>query len=125
MSNPHKGEVALEAGDKTYTLRYSIDAICSMEAALGKGFPAIAAEMSDINKMSVTVVRQVLHSGLQESHPDLTLKDAGELILSAGGALKVMAKVTEALGAAFPDAKKDAKPGPQPGPRRAGTGRPS
>lgn len=124
MANPHKGEVELQAGEKTFTLRYSIDAICSMEAALGKGFPAIAAEMSDINKMSVSVVRQVLHSGLQECHPELTLKEAGELILSAGGALKVMAKVTEALGAAFPDAK-EAKPGPQPGPRRAGTGRPS
>ncbi|MCK1541448.1 hypothetical protein IVB12_05505 [Bradyrhizobium sp. 179] len=125
MANPHKGEVEIVADDRTYTLQYSIDALCSMEAALGKNFTAIAAEMSSPSRISVSMVRQLLYSGLQERHPELTLKEAGELIPAAGGMLKVMTKVTEAISVAFPEAKKDSKPGPQQGPRRAGTGRPS
>ncbi|MEY9580957.1 hypothetical protein ABIE88_008533 [Bradyrhizobium diazoefficiens] len=124
MANPHKGEVELVAGEATYTLQYSIDALCSMEAALDKNFTAIAAEMSNPARISVSMVRQLLYSGLQERHPELTLKEAGELIPAAGGMLKVMTKVTEAIRAAFPDAK-ETKPGPRQGPRRAGTGRPS
>ncbi|WP_342714049.1 hypothetical protein [Bradyrhizobium sp. B039] len=85
MANPHKGEVELVAGEATYTLQYSIDALCSMEAALDKNFTAIAAEMSNPARISVSMVRQLLYSGLQERHPELTLKEAGELIPAAGG----------------------------------------
>jgi len=103
MANPHKGEVELKAGDSTYILRYSIDAICSLEDRLDKGFPAIVAEMSSPATMRLSAVREVLLAGLQEHRPDITVKQAGELIILAGGALVVLGKVNEAFAAAFPE----------------------
>lgn len=113
MANPHKGEVELKAGDATYVLRYSIDAICSLEERMDKGFTAIAAEMSDPDRMRVTTVREVLLAGLQENHPEVTLKQAGELILAAGGAIVVLGRVSEAFTAAFPNAEASGKPSPR------------
>ena len=124
MTNPHKGEVELKAGDQVYTLRYSIDAICSLEGTVGKGFAVIATEMSDVSKMTLTMVRQVLHAGLQERHPDVSLKQAGELIIGAGGAAVVTLKISEAFGRAFPDPEASGTPRPpNRAARRAGTGR--
>jgi len=121
--NPHRGEVELKVGDAVYTLRFSIDAVCSMEESLGKGFPAIVAELADETRMSISTIRHVLHAGLRESHPDITLKEAGELILSAGGAATVLGKVSDAIAKAFP--APEGKPGPRQGSRRSGTGRAS
>ena len=119
MANPHKGDVELKAGEETYTLRYSIDAICSLEERLDKGFPAIALEMSNPSTMRLSVVREVMLAGLQEHHPDITLKHAGELIITAGGALKVMERVSAAFAAAFPEAEASDKKSP----RRRANGR--
>ncbi|MGY3359745.1 hypothetical protein ACVWZK_006408 [Bradyrhizobium sp. GM0.4] len=123
--NPHKGEVELKAGDASYTLRFSIDAVCSMEESLGRGFPAIVTDLADETKMSISTIRHVLHAGLLESHPEMTLKEAGELILTAGGAAVVLGKISDALGKAFPAAEGKTQADPPRGPRRAGTGRPS
>lgn len=126
MPNPHKGDVELKAGDATYVLRYSIDAICSLESELDKGFPAIAAEMGDPGKMRLSVVRQVLFAGLRENHPDITLKQAGELIVTAGGAIVVLGKIAEAFGAAFPEAEASGTKSPrQRANSRQQTGSPS
>lgn len=113
MPNPHKGDIELKAGDATYVLRYSIDAICSLEDDLDKGFPAIAAEMSDTAKVRISSVRQILLAGLREHHPELTLKQAGELIVSAGGAITVLGKIAEAFSAAFPEAEASGKKSPR------------
>lgn len=113
MANPHKGAVELNAGDQTYVLRYSIDAICSLEDRLDKGFPAIVAEMSSPSTMRLSAVREVLLAGLQEHHPEITIKQAGELIITAGGAIVVLGKVNEAFAAAFPEAEASDKKSPR------------
>lgn len=122
--NPHKGEVELKAGDKAYVLRYSIDAICAIEEKLGKNFLRIVAEMQNPATMTVTMMREVLHAGLAERHPELTLKEAGELLVAAGGVVGAMQKVNEAFGAAFPQAEASGTPRPQnrADRRKAGTG---
>lgn len=114
MANPHKGEIELQAGDESYVLRYSIDAICTLEDQLDKGFPAIAAEMGNPDKMRISSVRQVLLAGLRENHPQITLKQAGELIVSAGGAVVVLGKVAEAFAAAFPETEASGTKSPRP-----------
>ena len=116
MANPHKGEVELKAGDKRYILRFSIDAICALEEATGKSFPVLAVEMSDPAKFTVSLVRQILFAGLTTEHPDITLREAGEIILEAGGLIEVMGKVGEAFELAFP--AKEARGTPRP-PNRA------
>jgi len=101
MANSLKGEVDLIAGDRTYVLRFSIDAICALEERLGKGFPAIAAEMQDPAKLTLGMARHLLHASLREHQPDITVKEAGELIVPAGGMIAVLEKVSAAINAAF------------------------
>lgn len=113
MANLHKGEVELKAGDSTYILRYSIDAICSLEDDLNMGFPVIAADMSDPRKMRISSIRKVFLAGLREHQPDMTLKRAGDLIVEAGGAAEVLGKIAEAFGAAFPEAEASDKRSPR------------
>src|SRR5690349_6880771 len=102
MSNPHKGEVELEAGGETYTLRFSIDDICAVEEKTGKGFVALASAMSDPERMTVSGIRALLWGALRSSHPKVTLLDAGVLITKAGGVVAIVPKLAEALERAFP-----------------------
>lgn len=128
MSNPHHGAVEFEAQGKRYTLRFSVDAICHLEAATGRTFPAIAVDMGSPGKVSMTLLRQLLHAGLSEHHPELDLKAAGELLIAAGGLVGAMQKIEAAIALAFPAAGASGTPRP-PTPvrnraarRRAGTG---
>lgn len=105
MTNPHKGEVVLKVGDESFILRFSIDAICHFEASTGKSLSILATELAaKPDEMSMTTIRHLLHAGLIDNHPDMSLKQAGELILSAGGMTVVMLKVFEAFAFAFPEA---------------------
>lgn len=125
MTNPHKGEVEIEVGEARYRLRFSIDAICHLEEATGMSFALLAVKLSNPATQSVSLVRQVLHAGLSEAHPEIDLKAAGELIVPAGGVAAVMEKFNRAVELAFPEVKAAAAPPPK-GPRqRSGTGRPS
>ena len=110
MANSLKGEVELEAAGKSYVLRFSVDAICSLEERLGKGFPVIANEMQDPLTVTLSMVRHLLHAALHEAQPEMTLIQAGELITQAGGMVKVLGKVSEAIAAAFPEASGTRRP---------------
>lgn len=114
MANKHKGEVAFEADGKSYTLRYSIDAICALETASGKGVVALVGDLLNPATMSLTLARKVLWAGLQDAHPEITEKDAGELIVHAGGLGKIVSLFNDAFATAFPEAAKA-------NPRRAGS----
>src|SRR5574341_949045 len=110
MTNPHKGDVELEVGDARYRLRFSIDAICRLEEATGMSFALLAVKLSNPATQSVSLVRQVLHAGLSEAHPEIDLKPAGELIVPAGGVGAVMEKFNRAVELAFPEVKAAAAP---------------
>ena len=102
MTNVHKGDVAAEIDGAGYTLRFSVDALCQLESAAGKSFADIGRDLST-GKISITLARQLLWSALREHHPAVTLKEAGEMIKGLGGITGAMAKINEALVAAFPD----------------------
>ena len=119
-----RGEVIIRTEDgKEYTVRFSVEALCHLEETFGKSFIEIARELNDVNKLSVTVMRKVLWAGLIEYQPNMTLKEAGELIVPLGGGMKVLSLLEEGLRVAFPQADDDEKPGnpPQPG-QTNGTG---
>jgi len=125
MANPHKGEYAFEAAGKNYTLLFSVDALCALEAATGKGIAILSMEMANPQRSSVTLLRQMVWAGLREKHPDIDIKAAGELIVSAGGFMPMMRHIDEAFSMAFPfDAvKPDGAANPQEGqPQKDGTG---
>ncbi|MBR1230203.1 hypothetical protein JQ600_35500 [Bradyrhizobium sp. AUGA SZCCT0176] len=121
MANPLKGEIEITAGDKSYILFFDIDAICAMEEATGKGFGAIAAEMQNPALMSISMVRRMLHAALQQNHPDVTLKEAGEIMVAGGGMLKAIQKIGAAINAAFPEASGTRRPPKRPKGRTGST----
>lgn len=102
MANREKGEVSLPAGDTEYTLVYSVNALCEIEEKLGLGFPAISALMADASTLSLRLVRATLWGGLRTHHPKITLAEAGDVIMKAGGVAKVLPIFNDAITLAFP-----------------------
>lgn len=102
MANPHLGDVEFDVAGKPYTLRFSVDAMCQVEEKAGKGFHLVAAELNDIETTTVRMQRIMLWAALQHHHKGITLIEAGELIVSGGGALAVLEKVGKAIELAFP-----------------------
>ena len=96
MANPARGEMAFMVGDEAYTLQFSTNAICELEDYLDKGLNVIVANMERL-----TTVRAMLWAGLRAKHPNVTIKQAGDIIDRCG-----MAEVTDVIGkaltAAFP-----------------------
>jgi hypothetical protein len=122
MPNPLKGEVALVAGETTYTLRLSINEIVQLEDLLDKDVTEISALLMSPNPR-LGAWRSALWAALQYQHKGTTLEDAGEIIAVAG-LPSVMGKVGEALQAAFPTSEPSDTSSPRKASRR-GTGEPS
>lgn len=121
MANPHRGEVELHAGDQTYTLRMSINAIVEIEDHFDLGINQVAAKLSDVAGMRLGTLRSVIRLALKEHHPDLTEEAVGEIIQAAGFAATGEA-IQKAMRAAFPEAKSD---GPPRKAKQDGTGKAS
>lgn len=110
MANKHRGEVTIMIEGKVYTLCFSIDAMCQLEDVLGKGIVVITQEFADPIKIKVGTARAAFWAALQEHHPEVTLKAAGELIPAAGGLTVILEKVGEAIIQAFPKPDENARP---------------
>lgn len=95
MSNPHRGEVDLQVGGKTYTIVLDINAICELEQLLGKSVAEIGRDMGRILNM-----RAMLWAGLRARH-QVTLEEVGE-ILQQAGMQQAVVKIKEAMALAFP-----------------------
>jgi hypothetical protein len=109
-------------------MRFSANALCELEDAIGMGVNAVATQMSDPSTMRLTMVRTVFWAGLRDHHPDITLHQAGEIITDLS-LTKAMELVSKAFELAFQDNSKahPQKPG-QKSPAisaAAGTGLPS
>lgn len=117
--NPHKGEVTLEAGGQTYTLRLAANALVIAEELLDKGVAEIADMLSDADGFRLGTARALLFAGLREHHPKMTIEDAGEII-GETGIPAVVTKLAESMQAAFARPEEGA-PNPPQG-AEAGTG---
>lgn len=123
MANRLKGEIGFEALGKSWTLRYSANAMCELEAALDKPIGEIVGmlrAMQSESGASIRTLRTVFWGGLSDIHDGLTEKDAGEIITEIGfdrtGQL-----IGEALALAFPDSSAAGVRPPKGG--KAGTGK--
>jgi hypothetical protein len=121
MANRAKGEGALEIDGKTYTLAFTINAMCEVEYILDK--PTDRILQSLLTSPPLHVVRALLWGGLRQHHADVDLHGAGDLIEKLGGPGLALDGIGLALQAAFPDAKEGDEPAnPRKG-AAAGTGR--
>ena len=121
MANPSKGEVALEAGGKAYKLCFSANALCELEDALDMPIEQIGVALSDPKLRRIKTVRACLWAGLTEFQPDITIKQAGEIVQELS-LVKAMVLVGEAMTLAFPE-QASGVPDPQtPGGPKAASG---
>lgn len=111
MANPHRGAVALETDGKVYSLRFTTNSICELEEHFGQPIAKIVTELQDESNASMKMVRAVVWGALLSEQPDITLKDAGNLLDEVG-----VDALTEKLGLAlqrfFPDAEAGEKKNP-------------
>lgn len=125
MANPQKGEVSFEADGKTWTLRYSANALCELEDHLSRGVVDIASELQSwgppvgpdgkssgetperaaerVKLIRLGTLRAVFWAGLRDHHPDIDIRHAGDLLVAAGGAMGGLALVADAFAQAFPE----------------------
>lgn len=103
MANREKGEVSFEAQGKTWTLRFSTNALCELEDATGKGAMAVAEEMNDPERVRIKTLRAMFWAGLTDNH-DIDVKAAGDL-MNEIGVDKAGLLIGEAFQASFPDAE--------------------
>lgn len=105
MANPARGEVALQAGDKTYTLKLGANALSSLTGTLHMGLGEINEALA---AGRVDVIRAVLWAALLKEHK-LDLIQTGDVMDDAG--FEVVGKaIGDALKLAFPDTKPDENP---------------
>lgn len=104
-ANPQRGEVPFTADGVDWTLRYSTNALCAIEAMVGKPVPALVEELQATP--SLTTMRAMFAGGVK---PAITQEQAGELIDTLGfdkagelvGAALALAFPAEKAGAANP-----------------------
>lgn len=114
MANRRKGEVELEAGDSVYTLRFSTNAICSLEDDLGVGINELGEKMGDPSQFKLSMLRSIVRACLTDK---VTAEAAGNIIDAAG-----IEATGEAIGKAFQAAFPDVKASEGNGKAAAGTG---
>ncbi|MGW9230565.1 GTA-gp10 family protein [Pseudorhizobium sp. NPDC055634] len=106
MANPARGSVALQAGDTAYTVSFSVNALCELEAAFGgMTVQNIGALFDDPANVSMTNIRKLVMCGLQDHHDDVDEKQAGKIATEAG-LQTCMDAISKAFQLAFPEAAK-------------------
>jgi hypothetical protein len=111
MANSARGSVALQAGDKAYTMAFSINALCELEDVFGVPAPKLGNLFEDAENISMKDVRKLVMVGLHDHHPEVSEKDAG-VIAGDAGLQECMSAIEKAFRLAFPEAKTNENPRP-------------
>ncbi|HCO90501.1 MAG TPA: hypothetical protein DIT40_05965 [Alphaproteobacteria bacterium] len=106
MGNQIKGRVDFECGAVTYSLQFTANGLCELESEAGCSAIVFLKKLDAAGEdLNFSDIRLLFWAGLQEHHPDLTLRDAGRVITDLGGLEPAMTLVEQAVTLAFPDAK--------------------
>lgn len=84
--------------DKTYTLSLSANAMIAVEEKLDTGFPKILLDLADTNNLRISVVRVLFWGCFHDNHPDVTVEQAGELMMAHGGLAPAIETITNLIG---------------------------
>jgi hypothetical protein len=122
MANPERGEVPLIVGDRTYTLKLSMNAAAALEGRLKKSLGDI---MRDAGSLNFQAIRTLVWLLLQKYHAAefKTEAAAGELIDEAGGIGPFFAAIQQLQTVNQPDEQKEPSGDPEnPPDAQGGTG---
>lgn len=98
MANPTKGETTVTLDDgRKLTFAFDVNAFIDISEQLGMKVPDIVKALSDKkNPPDLAFQRAVFWGGLQKYHPEMSIRDAGEVMLEAAPAM------ARAMDAAMP-----------------------
>ncbi len=104
MTNIIKGKFDFVAAGKTYSLQFTANGMCELEAAANCSTMAFLKRMeaNAENDLSFIDVRLLFWAGLQEHHPELTVKDAGRIVQDMGGLAEAMTLAGQAVQSGMP-----------------------
>ena len=104
MANRENGDIPYQFNGSSYTLRLDSDAMVAMETAASTGEKEItfAQVMAKAQRGSWTYQRILVWASLQAHHPEITLKQAGDLMLASAQA-EVARAMTDLATSATPD----------------------
>jgi len=120
MANRIYGEARVDLDDgRELTLRFDFGALAEAEEAADKGTQEMMAELAK-GGARLKTARAMLYGALRFHHPDLTLEDAGELLLSDSGNIseamgRAMSEMAERRSKANPPTGAEARRKPPPG----------
>jgi hypothetical protein len=106
MANTERGEVDFEASGKTWTIRYTANALCEMEDALGQKTGAIIGQMQGADGVSLKTLRAIFWAGLRGGGQKVSIEAAGDVMDAVG-----IPAVTELIGRGFERAFPGAESG--------------
>lgn len=118
MANKERGEVELKAGDDTFTLRLSVNALAEIENLLDVGVNDLIAMLRKPKDFRLATWRVLLWGALREFHK-VSLDEAGE-IMGRAGINEAVQVLSEAMTAAFPEATGDDEKNPRKASPEAG-----
>jgi hypothetical protein len=83
MANKFKGEVSFDAGDEKYVLRFSADALVSIEEAFDKTMKQVGEMMRDPETLRMSTVKRIFCIGLvdhyMEDRPEIDAAKAATI----------------------------------------------
>lgn len=122
MANPMKAETVVELDDgRTVTMVFDVNAWIDIGDQLGMEVPEIIKVLQDEEKPpSLKMQRVIIWGALRKHHPEMSLRDAGEILAEAAEAMsKALAGGMPQQGEGMP---ADGEAGPPKAKRGAGTG---
>lgn len=125
MARSLKGDVVATLSDgRKLTFVYEFDGLIALEEASGMKMPEVYAELQRLDREkeqpSLRLMRAIIFGGLQEHHPEMTLKDAGLLIQHQSEAINDAFKALQ--GAHGPEGEGQAGDDAGEGPPKRGAG---
>lgn len=100
-----KPSIPIELGGKSRRLRYTFNALCAVEDALGAPITEILDKQVS-GSVSVRDLRGLIWAGLLDEDESIGIKEVGEWLDEEGSLQDVADKFRMAFEAAFPDKGK-------------------
>lgn len=121
MANREKGEVSLTVGGKPYTLVLTTNAMVQLEDLFSTPDREATFQqvLEKVSSGSVRHIRGFVWAALQEYHPTMTVKDAGDFITEAGGLIAFSAQLESLTQSTTPDKRDLDDLGVTPNPPKA------
>lgn len=104
MANKYKGEIGFTAGDESFVLRFSANAVVAIEDEFNQTINQMGVMMSDPEKLRLSVVKKMFCIGLAdhyaETRPEIDRAKA-ETIFRRLGPVEATSLVVNAFTSAF------------------------